>query len=140
MLRRDLAAPCGMNCGVCMRYLATISGLAKRAGTTECTGCRPKNKNCAFIKKSCQWLRERKAEFCFECPVFPCRKLETLNRRYVTRYGTSLIDNLLQIREAGVDRWLEKEAEKWRCPDCEGTVSIHNGKCYGCGTLRKEKK
>jgi hypothetical protein len=128
-----------MNCGVCMRYLATVSGSAKQARTVECKGCRPMGKNCAFIKKSCEWLREKKVNFCFECSVFPCRRLETLNRRYTSRYNTSLIDNLLQIRDVGVDRWLEKEAEKWRCLNCGGTVSIHNKKCYGCGAVQKVK-
>jgi len=132
MMRPDLLAPCGINCGVCMRYLATVSGIADKNKSAKCTGCRHRNKTCAFIKGSCEWLKEKRVDFCFQCPVFPCEKLERLNRRYTNRYNADLIGNLLQIKELGVNAWLAKEAGKWKCPKCGGTVSLHDGKCYSC--------
>jgi hypothetical protein len=48
-MRPDLLAPCGINCGFCMRYLATASGLADKTKSAKCTGCRPRNKTCAFF-------------------------------------------------------------------------------------------
>jgi hypothetical protein len=139
-LRTDLVAPCGINCGVCMRYLATTTGIAQKTRRPQCTGCRLKNKNCAFIKGSCEWLRKKKVTFCFECPTFPCAKLERLDKRYTVRYDTSLIGNLLQIKQEGLERFLEKEAEKWKCPMCGGTVSIHDKKCYNCEMLPTKTK
>ena len=37
---------------------------------------------------------------------------------------------------------LEKEVEKWRCPECDGEICCHNGLCLQCGidTLRRNKK
>lgn len=142
---KDLVAPCGMNCGVCMRYLATTRGVAKRMKIPECIGCRPRNKKCSFIKGSCSWLGEKKINFCFECQDFPCIRLERLNRRYTTKYGTSLISNLLEIRGIGLDEWLKKEEKKWKCPLCRGVISVHDRKCYDCGNqgvvqLHRSKK
>ncbi len=131
----ELAAPCGMNCGVCQRYLATVRNLPKEKGMPACTGCRPRNKNCAFIKGSCELLRANKIDFCFECGDFPCKRLERLNRRYATRYNTSLINNLLEIKRVGLVRWIESEEERWKCPRCGGTVSVHDRKCYDCGYI-----
>jgi uncharacterized OB-fold protein len=28
--------------------------------------------------------------------------------------------------------FLEKEAVKWRCPECGGVICCHNGICYTC--------
>jgi len=140
ILRQDLVAPCGMNCGVCMRYLATATGLAQRTGKAQCTGCRTQKKKCASIKGRCKLLKEEKIQFCFECSTFPCVKVERLNKRYVSRYDTSLIDNLLQIKQVGLEKFMAKEAEKWKCPKCGGTVSIHDRKCYSCEVLPKTEK
>jgi hypothetical protein len=141
-LRAELVAPCGTTCGVCMRhlYLSTKADSAQKEGKPLCIGCRPRKKVCALLKKNCEWLRKEKIQFCFECPTFPCARLETLNKRYTTRYNTSLIDNLLQIRREGLEKFLETEAEKHKCLVCGGTVSIHNNKCYNCGAIRREKK
>jgi rubrerythrin len=44
----------------------------------------------------------------------------------------SMIENLLFIREQGIERFLEKEAEKWKCPECGYVISCHNGVCFRC--------
>lgn len=129
----SLVAPCGMNCGVCKRYLATARGLAPKKGLPRCIGCRPGNKKCGFIKGSCELLRENRIKFCFECKDFPCEKLERLNHRYTSKYNASLIDNLLEIKKIGLDIWLKREEKKWKCPRCGGTMSVHNRMCYDCG-------
>ncbi|MFH1382394.1 MAG: DUF3795 domain-containing protein [Chloroflexota bacterium] len=132
-LSRELVAPCGMNCGVCKRYLATVRGLAGGKGMPACTGCRPQNRKCALIIRGCRLLSGKKINFCFECPDFPCARLERLNHRYTTRYHTDLVENLLAIKELGLNRWLKKQAGKWQCPQCGGTISIHDRRCYDCG-------
>jgi hypothetical protein len=132
-MRSDLVAPCGMNCAVCVRYLSLRDRPAAKQGQPLCSGCRPANKKCAFLKGSCPELRAGRLEFCFDCPRFPCPKLVSLDHRYVTRYSTSLINNLREIKQMGRERWLETEAFKWRCPYCGATFSIHDRKCCGCG-------
>jgi hypothetical protein len=130
----ELIAPCGMNCGVCSRYLETVRGLYKGKGA-GCTGCRSRKMRCTRIKESCEPLRRNKIRFCYECSDFPCTKLEKLNRRYTVKYRTSLIDNLQRIQSVGLNDWLAEDREKWKCARCGGTVSIHNRTCYDCGHI-----
>ena len=127
-------APCGMNCAVCSGYLAMNFDLnSKGMGKRYCAGCLPRGKNCAFLKKRCDLLGNGKLRFCYECPDFPCLRLQTLDKRYRTNYRMSVIDNLKFIRENGLKQFLEKERQKWRCPDCGGTICCHNVICYNCG-------
>jgi hypothetical protein len=136
-LRKDLVAPCGINCGVCKRYLGTMTGIAQKQGLITCTGCRPGNKKCNFTEGGCELqcelLCENKLDFCFECEIFPCPKLQKIIQRYSTKYNVSVIDNLSEIKKSGLDRWLEREEEKWKCPKCGGLIAVHNRMCYNCG-------
>ena len=133
----NLVAPCGMNCGICSGYLAETHDIKKQGvRMTYCRGCRPRNKNCAFLKKRCRLLSEGTVNFCYECPQFPCDQLKAIDKRYRERYHMSMLENLSFIREHGIDGFLKKEEEKWQCPDCGGTICCHNGICFDCGVER----
>jgi hypothetical protein len=136
-----LVAPCGMNCAICSAYLAMKYDL-KREGIMRmyCAGCRPRGKNCAFMKKSCEKLGKGLIKYCFECADFPCPRLKHLDKRYRTFYRMSMIENLESIREHGITLFLEKEAAKWRCPDCGGVICCHNGICFSCGLEKLKNK
>ncbi len=137
-----LVAPCGMNCGICSAYLARSHEVkTKGIPMPYCTGCRPRNKQCAFLKKHCDPLREGRVRYCHECPGFPCDRLKTLDERYRERYRMSMLENLILIRDRGIDAFLESEDKKWRCPGCGGTICCHNGCCFDCGLdqLRAKK-
>jgi hypothetical protein len=136
-----LIAPCGMNCALCSSYLAMKNDL-KSTGImkTYCAGCRPRGKNCAFMKKKCDLLGEGKVQYCYECGEFPCRRLKHLDERYRTNYRMSMIENLEYIKEHGIDKFLKKEEEKWRCPECGGTICCHNGICFSCGLEKLKNK
>lgn len=136
LMEPNLVAPCGMNCSVCAAYLALKYEVrSKGIKTAYCTGCRPRNKQCAFIKKRCtQGLLEGKIEYCYKCRDFPCVNLQKLDTRYRANYRTSLIENLIYIRDEGIDAFLKSEEIKWRCRECSETVSCHNGVCYNCHT------
>jgi hypothetical protein len=128
-----LVAPCGMNCAICASYLAGKYDLKKqgiRAG--YCPGCRPRGKNCAFMKKACARLGEGLVKYCFECPDFPCRRLKALDKRYRTNYHMSMIENLNYIKKSGMEEFIKKQEEKWRCPSCGGMITCHGGLCYRC--------
>ncbi len=132
-MEEQLIAPCGMNCAVCSAYLALKFDLKKKGfGRTYCSGCLPRGKNCAFMKKSCSLLGQGLVRFCFHCPDFPCRRLKTLDKRYRTFYHMSEIENLNFLKERGVEAFLEKEKAKWRCTRCGGVICCHNGLCYNC--------
>ena len=98
-----------------------------------------KNKICAFIKRDCEFLKENKINFCFECNTFPCQNLKRMDRKYTDRYGMSFVENLLYIKENGLNRFIQKQNKKYRCIQCGDTVCIHNKKCYTCDKLFFEK-
>ena len=52
------------------------------------------------------------------------------------------IENLEYIKKDGIWRFLEKEEERWKCPECGAVVCCHNGICYNCGLdkLKNKKK
>jgi len=90
----DLIAPCGMNCRICASYLALKNNVkAKGVKMPYCVGCRPRKKNCAFLKKQCANLSKEEVTYCFECAIFPCDHLVTIDRRYKARYRMSMIEN-----------------------------------------------
>ena len=78
--------------------------------------------------------------FCYDCKDFPCRWLKTLDKRYRTFYHMSMIENLEYIRDNGISKFLEREQEKWRCPECGGVICCHNGVCFNCGLDRLRQK
>lgn len=141
-MEEALIAPCGMNCAVCISHLAMKYEL-KRKGfrKTYCAGCLPRGKNCAFMRKRCDRLGKGLVRFCYDCPDFPCRGLQTLDKRYRAKYHMSMIENLDFIKAHGIGPFLENEAVKWRCSSCGGAVCCHNGLCLNCSLdlLRQNK-
>lgn len=138
-----LIAPCGMNCAICSGYLAREYDLkSKGIRMPYCTGCRPRGKICAFLKKQCNLLLNNKVQYCYECKSFPCNRLLQLDKRYRTLFRMSMVENLNFIQSNGVQELLENEKKRWACPNCGGTISCHNGICFQCGLneLRSRKK
>lgn len=127
----SLIAPCGMNCFLCRAY-----GRAKK----PCPGCRgddaAKSKSCLACRiKNCAKLAAGTTGYCFECGSFPCVALKHLDKRYRTRYGMSMIENLNEIKSLGIREFLENEAKRWTCSGCGGVVCVHNPECIHCGQL-----
>ncbi len=137
-----LIAPCGMNCALCSSYLSLKNDLRREGFKSYCDGCRPRDKQCAFLKKKCKPLQSGQVQYCYECADFPCSSLSHLDKRYRTLYRMSMIENLEFIRDKGIEQFMDKEEEKWRCPDCGETVCCHNGICFNCGVekLKARKK
>jgi hypothetical protein len=130
-----LIAPCGMNCGVCVSYLAKKNDLKKQGFNRKyCDGCLPRGKNCLFMAGKCEKLGNGLVRFCFECADFPCKRLKALDKRYRDKYHLSMIGNLKAIQEHGMDDFLKRESEKWSCPDCGEAVCCHVGLCLSCQT------
>ena len=105
-IRKELIAPCGMNCAVCRGYLRNKN---------RCEGCRKINENEPVSRFSCK-LRvcpERKNAYCFDCIKFPCQRLKQLDKRYRTKYDMSEIGNLEYIRDNGIRKFLKKENNRW---------------------------
>jgi hypothetical protein len=127
--KEELIAPCGINCGTCMAYL--------REKKNRCHGCRHTDLNMPITRlncriKSCEHLQNTESNLCSDCHLFPCARLKHIDKRYRTRYKTSLIQNLNTVKEKGMPFFLENEVRKWSCPDCGSVLSVHRESCLIC--------
>lgn len=122
-----------MNCNICAAYLALTHDVkSKGIRMMYCKGCRPRDKPCAFLKKRCDRLRNKEVDFCYKCSDFPCNRLSAIDKRYREQFRMSEIENLKSIRDVGMESFLKAEERKWKCPQCGGVVSCHNGLCFHC--------
>lgn len=127
-----IIAPCGMNCALCQRYLRDKNG---------CLGCTFGDTNmpryCAVCRiRNCPEIRVGEKRFCFECARFPCTRLRQLDKRYRTKYSMSMIENLESIRALGMEEFVTREKDRWKCPQCGELINVHSQTCMHCGRLR----
>ena len=127
---KNMIAPCGMNCYLCIMYYGYVIGGKK--SKIKCIGCRARDKSCAFVKKGCELLTKKEVEYCYGCSIFPCEKLKKLDKRYKERYDMSMIENLKFIKKHGMKKFLTEQRKKYKCPDCGGVICVHDKKCYSC--------
>jgi hypothetical protein len=131
--RERLIAPCGMDCGLCARYLAGRHAVREQGiKALVCGGCRPDHRKCAMIIQRCPPLLHGWYRYCHECRMFPCVHLHTLDERYRRRYRMSMVENLTIIRDQGIAAFLVEEQRRWACPQCGGAICCHNGLCFRC--------
>jgi hypothetical protein len=126
----ELIASCGMNCAICVGFFGYAVNGRKRK--EKCIGCRKRNKNCTFLKKGCDKLTKNKVTYCFECDDFPCENLKKLDKRYKERYDMSMIENLKNIRDKGMEFFLKQQEKKYKCKNCIGLLCVHTKECYFC--------
>ena len=65
----------------------------------------------------------------------PCENLDRLDRRYRKRYDMSMVENLKEIRDKGINEFLKTQEEKYKCPKCSQPLVYRfgkNGKFLGC--------
>lgn len=120
-------APCGMNCMVCYAHLRNKK---------PCHGCLGDNENKPESCKKCKikhCCEGKSISYCFECSEYPCKRIKNLERRYTTRYGESLMNNSLAVKQKGLKRFLQEESAKWTCTACSGVISLHDKTCSECG-------
>lgn len=128
-----MIAPCGMNCGLCIGHLRKkkpCGGCFRKDDENKPETCR----SCSVV--NCEFLAETKSGFCFECSKYPCQRIKNLDKRYRTKYGMSMIENLSFIKEKGLKRFIESEQEKWKCRNCGSGLSVHRDSCLNCGTKK----
>jgi len=133
----DLIAPCGMNCRLCLGYVRKVN---------TCPGCmritrKPDNtskyRSCCILR-NCDHLRKTGRKYCSsKCSRFPCRRLKQLDKRYRTKYGMSMLDNLETIEKLGIRWFVRDQKEKWTCPGCGELLCVHRQECLICGDKRE---
>lgn len=125
---KELIAPCGMNCSLCLAYLRPKN---------KCPGCRLLNDeikrscvNCTIRK--CEYLSRTSSKFCYECEKYPCRRLKQLDARYRKNTKMSMIDNLNYIKMNNLNKLIRQEIKRWKCPTCHEMICVHRDKCLKC--------
>lgn len=135
---------CGICCGACSVLVHGVTGQsdgftsclkAIPAAELACLGCKSELvyggcRNCSI--RSC--AKERAVSHCCECSSYPCAmysKWEKASRflPHVREAAT----NLSQIRQHGVDAWVEAQTSRWACPRCGTRFSWYAAACGQCG-------
>lgn len=141
-MEKDLIAPCGMNCSLCIAHQFMEKDLNKLGfHRTYCPGCIPRGKNCTHMADHCELVGKGLLRFCYSCKEYPCKRLRSLDKRYRTKYHMSMLENLDYIKAHSIEEFLKMEEETWRCPTCGGLKCCHNGLCLECNidTLHRNK-
>jgi hypothetical protein len=124
-----IIAPCGVICDICLGFQRTKN---------QCVGCNEKgNKpyHCTACSiKLCPEKNGNEELLCHECNKFPCRRIKNLDKRYITKYGESPINNLQSIKENGLKKFIKTEKEKWKCQKCGQLLCVHREECLYCGS------
>jgi predicted RNA-binding Zn-ribbon protein involved in translation (DUF1610 family) len=140
-MQRELAAPCGLYCGVCGIYIAHRDGNVKfkerltqvygvGVDDIRCRGCLS-DEPFAYCRtcpiKSC--TAEKGIEGCHQCADFPCRLIED----FPLPVGKKVILRAIPTwRDLGTERWMEEEEKRYYCPAC-GYVLFRGAKrCRSC--------
>jgi hypothetical protein len=89
------------------------------------------------IIRNCSELAESSSKFCGKCEQFPCKRLKNLDKRYRSKYGMSMLENLARISEEGIRKFVKDEKERWRCNKCGKILCVHYSECYNCGCIRQ---
>jgi hypothetical protein len=161
-----LAAACGTYCGACPAYIAKHSEdeqtkikLQKRSASGPaksmkgippsnwmdgllCDGCLSGGMLAAHCKTCNIRLHAENKQNdsrCTACEELPCYRITNLMNmgRYLHRQ--EYLPNLKKIREMGVQEWVKKEEERWRCPKCGLPMSWYDAECARCGEPRSEQ-
>ena len=130
---QGMIAPCGMNCGICIGHLRDkrpCGGCFRKDDVNKPKQCR----SCVIV--NCEYLKKTESGFCYDCEKYPCTRLKNLNKRYRTNYGMSMIENLGYIQQYGLEEFLKKEEERWKCKNCGAGLCVHRDFCLICKAER----
>jgi len=130
---KDLTiAPCGVICDICLAF---------QRSKNKCVGCNNtgnKPYHCTVCRiKTCPEKNGNDKLLCSECDKFPCKRIKDLDKRYIKKYGESPVNNLLKIKEIGLDEFIKLERKNWICENCGQLLCVHRNICLNCGSENK---
>lgn len=141
-MNKNIIGKCGMYCGACDIYYATIhpdyqDKLAKHLGCEvnelSCKGCGQLTESCwgynCGIANCCE---THKVASCRECTRFPCDLLTDFAEDAPSHHHT-VIENSIRIKDIGEDQWLEEQEKRWSCFHCSHPFRWYTTHCAYCG-------
>lgn len=104
----NLAAPCGLYCGVCSTFL---EGSCHGCGCdlNDCFAAK-KHKVCAIY----QCVRRKGFQDCSSCNDFPCTELIQFTFDPIMRTHLPVLDNLARRKEIGIEAWIKEQRKYWK--------------------------
>ena len=141
MDKRNLTAPCGLDCFNCPTFRDNISEEQKATlaaflkipvEETPCNGCRDEKGNCKFADKnhSTTWdcALKKGVDYCFECSDFPCGLFRPTHKG--ANYPHNMkVYNLCRMKLVGIDNWIE-ESKEIRKLYYEGEFKVGKGPVF----------
>ena len=156
---------CGIYCGACdihvayatgkksqfasfftgptLKALISLRGIAFQPSDLElkCHGCKS---DTLFINCSDCPIRTcavaQKVEHCIDCSDYPCKILKTRQKmENMLPHLTTNHENMVVIREHGLDQWLGEQSEKWKCPECQTRFTWYARRCTSCNKDLKDR-
>ena len=146
---KNLVGICGLYCGTCPSYLAyqendieELERTSQRLGIpveeVRCDGCLSDRvtrhcRDCRHGFRHC--AEEKKVTWCFQCSDSPCQRLRDFLDVHIVNdisHHANLIDELLYIKEHGIEQWVEEQEKKGRCPQCGKRLYWFTRQCPIC--------
>lgn len=149
MKKTALAGRCGIYCGACdfnkaITHPEIKPKLSKAINVAEkdiyCTGCgelddKSWGKDC----KTAKCCDDHKVEYCFDCKEYPCESLKAMVADPYPHHH-SAIQNLDQMKDVGIEKWLDEQNKRWTCPSCGESFCWYDETCAKCGEKVKNCK
>jgi hypothetical protein len=148
----NLNAPCGLYCGVCRIYMATVENdlaYLKRLGKLyarqfpqiaalsseelQCDGCLsvrrfPSCQVCSI--RDC--VQSKGIEGCHVCADFPCRHIDEFP---IPAGKKAILRAVPYWRENGTQAWIQSEKERYHCPTCGERLYRGVKQCPACRSV-----
>ncbi|MDD4664099.1 MAG: DUF3795 domain-containing protein [Caldisericia bacterium] len=138
----DRAGKCGLYCGACPFYRATVDPTFKERYEKEygkweeegyCLGCsnldeRSWGNECEIV----QCTKNQNVKFCHACSLFPCKKIEDFSTDECPHHHTAIKESK-RMKEIGCKTWLTEQEKRWSCSKCGEPFAWYSKTCHQCG-------
>jgi hypothetical protein len=146
MINQELVSPCGLYCGVCGIYCATINGDQQlKEKLAKAYGDKPEKINCGgCLSESVYWYckvcdikictSEKGYAGCHQCADFPCGKIESFP---VPEGKKNILRAIPLWKELGTEAFIQGEEKLFTCSNCGTKLFRGARKCRKCGAVRE---
>jgi hypothetical protein len=137
--KKDLTAPCGLDCFNCQLYTDNLTDSLAELFHTKmgipkeeiaCKGCRKQDGKHFHLPEGCATLdcvKARGVELCCNCADFPCAFLAPTADQADKYPHNMKVFNLCRIKNVGIERWIEEEAGEIRKKYFTGKFIVGKG-------------
>ncbi|MBT8125042.1 MAG: DUF3795 domain-containing protein [Desulfobacterales bacterium] len=143
-MNNKIFAPCGLYCGVCSVYIASLNNNQKlkdklavvynvTSDQVTCKGCLSDEK---FVFCGVCGIRtcaaEKNISGCHCCDEFPCKQIND----FPDPVGKKVILRSIPDRKRlGDQKWAESEERRFTCPHCNSNLFRGTKRCRNCKEL-----